>query len=118
MRISDWSSDVCSSDLNAIPTRAAASYRNLTPRQAISSTLWRFHISDGCSSETLGCHRPSTHGRRNDEPLYGGLRRKGCGNRSRRLRLRMIAGLLLAASVVPAGTTDRKSAERGKRWDV
>src|SRR3546814_4299738 len=51
MRISDWSSDVCSSDLTARPTRAASTERLRTPRPRRSRT--KASRSPGCP----GCRR-------------------------------------------------------------
>src|SRR3546814_8727703 len=73
MRISDWSSDVCSSDLPAATSAAAA-----TSRSSPSSTAWSTTASRATASSRASTRAPdrargapapgSVHGRRSRDP--------------------------------------------------
>src|SRR3546814_19880237 len=68
MRISDWSSDVCSSDLNAPSLRAIRSAKDISWLNLIYS---RKAASDAQSHSCLNWEKAITVGRRSRACLYG-----------------------------------------------
>src|SRR3546814_5841574 len=89
MRISDWSSDVCSSDLLSVSSCRPYSLRTIVRSQAMQATIGKLAVAGGVGVETVRyCQRRglmNTPARSGGDGWGGGVRRDGAAD-LRRLR--------------------------------